>query len=151
MTYACNTAYLPSFLSQMGNQLPWGMPLYPGSGMLAQESAHTKNQAIFLAIIFRARFSLCPNAKAMCPQHITAWSTFGPGWHKDDSEGIRTEQPCPHTSWWTVGGFQGPFTARDTQSQASWLVKQNASTVGLALLICKTLQTAALERRGLHF
>lgn len=99
MTYACNTAYLPSLLSQMGNQLPWQTALQLGSGRLTQASIHAKKQVIFPDMVFRMRFSLCPKAKAIWPQHTTAWNSSGFGRHKDNSEGTRTEpeHPWPHT------------------------------------------------------
>lgn len=69
MTYACNTAYLPSFFNQMANQSPWGMPLYPGLGGSLRNQLAPKNQAVFPVAVLGARFSLCPKAKAMWPQH----------------------------------------------------------------------------------
>lgn len=69
-------------------------------GLLSNQ--FTPKSSIFPDTVFRVTFSLCPKAKAIWPQHTTAWSSSGSGWHKDVSDGTRTEpeQPWPHINWW---------------------------------------------------
>lgn len=143
MTYACNTAYLPSFSARWETNRHGGHPSNKGQvGLLGNQ--FTPKGRLFSLTWFSGRDSVSiqrkkpyghntPQPGALLALGHTKMTLRAPG------QSQSTPGPTPSDGWWVEG-------TRGT-SQASWFLKQNASTVGFTLSSCKQ----QLKRRGLHF
>lgn len=119
MTYVCNTAYLPSLLSQMGNHLPQGTPLQLGSGRLLRNQLPPKSKVFSLtwfpgwdsvSVQRQKPYGHKPQPGAPLALGSTKMTLRAPG----QSQG--TPGPTPSDGWWVEG-------TRDAQS---------------GLMVCKT-------------